>query len=222
MTAEEPIPEIAFEEDILEEEIPEIPAEAISIEEPAPKTRSYDVREVYGEKGISRPLEELKEPEQSRSAFDSVESWSRNRPKKPTRVSGDIESAAGGSGPVSVFRVHQCRAQSVHGTKHRPRGYGWQVKLKAQTADGGRSSIIDMRSSGRSAAAEWVQLSASDNNLGGVLRAVKEMVQSHIEEEQQDKAINDFKRESMILSTLDRDPDHLRLFLRSDEGLFIS
>lgn len=44
---------------------------------------------------------------------------------------------------------------------------------------------------------------ASDNNLGGVLRAVKEMVQSHIEEEQQEKAINDFKRESMILSTLD-------------------
>lgn len=44
---------------------------------------------------------------------------------------------------------------------------------------------------------------ASDNNLGGVLRAVKEMVQAHIEEEQQDKAINDFRRESMILSTLD-------------------
>ena len=44
---------------------------------------------------------------------------------------------------------------------------------------------------------------ASDNNLGGVLRAVKEMVQSHIEEEQQEKAIKDFKRESMILSTLD-------------------
>lgn len=44
---------------------------------------------------------------------------------------------------------------------------------------------------------------ASDQNLGGVLRAVKEMVQSYIEEEQQDKAINDFKRESMILSTLD-------------------
>lgn len=44
---------------------------------------------------------------------------------------------------------------------------------------------------------------ASDNNLGGVLRAVKEMVQSYIEETQQDKAINDFKRESMILSTLD-------------------
>lgn len=44
---------------------------------------------------------------------------------------------------------------------------------------------------------------ASDQNLGGVLRAVKEMVQSYIEDEQQEKAINDFRRESMILSTLD-------------------
>lgn len=44
---------------------------------------------------------------------------------------------------------------------------------------------------------------ACDRNLGGVQRAVKEMVQSHIEEEQQEKAVEDFKRESMILSTLD-------------------
>jgi len=44
---------------------------------------------------------------------------------------------------------------------------------------------------------------ATDRNLGGVTRAVKEMVQSHIEEEQQAKAIDDFKRESTILSSLD-------------------
>ncbi len=44
---------------------------------------------------------------------------------------------------------------------------------------------------------------ANDRNLGGVLRAVKEMVQSYIESEQQDKAISDFKRESMLLTSLD-------------------
>jgi serine/threonine protein kinase len=44
---------------------------------------------------------------------------------------------------------------------------------------------------------------ALDRNLGGVERAVKEMIQSSIEEEQQKKAIEDFKRESMILTTLD-------------------
>lgn len=44
---------------------------------------------------------------------------------------------------------------------------------------------------------------ANDLNLGSVKRAVKEMVQSHIEEAQQTKAIDDFKRESVILSQLD-------------------
>lgn len=44
---------------------------------------------------------------------------------------------------------------------------------------------------------------AQDRNLGGIERAVKEMIQSTIEEEQQRKAIEDFKRESTILSTLD-------------------
>jgi serine/threonine-protein kinase len=44
---------------------------------------------------------------------------------------------------------------------------------------------------------------AQDQNLGGVERAVKEMIQSSIEEETQKKAVEDFRRESMILSTLD-------------------
>ncbi|MCO6510701.1 MAG: protein kinase [Aridibacter famidurans] len=44
---------------------------------------------------------------------------------------------------------------------------------------------------------------ASDKNLGGVLRAVKEMVQSYIEEDQQEKAVQDFKRESMLLTSLE-------------------
>jgi serine/threonine-protein kinase len=44
---------------------------------------------------------------------------------------------------------------------------------------------------------------ASDKNLGGVLRAVKEMVQSYIEETQQEKAVADFKRESMLLTSLE-------------------
>jgi len=63
---------------------------------------------------------------------------------------------------------------------------------------------------------------ASDNNLGGVLRAVKEMVQTHIEENQQEKAINDFKRESMILSSLDHVsiPTIYDYFYEEDEGRF--
>ena len=63
---------------------------------------------------------------------------------------------------------------------------------------------------------------ASDKNLGGVLRAVKEMVQSYIEGEQQEKAINDFKRESVLLSTLDHPaiPTIYDYFFEEQEGRF--
>ncbi|MBP9110278.1 MAG: protein kinase [Pyrinomonadaceae bacterium] len=63
---------------------------------------------------------------------------------------------------------------------------------------------------------------AFDQNLGGVERAVKEMVQSSIEEEQQTKAIDDFKRESTILSTLDHPaiPTIYDYFFDDGEGRF--
>lgn len=63
---------------------------------------------------------------------------------------------------------------------------------------------------------------ACDQNLGGVERAVKEMVQSSIEEEQQNKAIDDFKRESTILSTLDHPsiPTIYDFFFDDMEGRF--
>ncbi len=61
-----------------------------------------------------------------------------------------------------------------------------------------------------------------DQNLGGVERAVKEMVQSNIEEEQHVKAIEDFKRESTILSTLDHPsiPTIFDYFFDESEGRF--
>jgi serine/threonine-protein kinase len=63
---------------------------------------------------------------------------------------------------------------------------------------------------------------AEDQNLGGVERAVKEMVQSSIEEEQQRKAIEDFRRESMILSSLDHPsiPTIYDYFFDESQGRF--
>jgi len=63
---------------------------------------------------------------------------------------------------------------------------------------------------------------ANDRNLGGVLRAVKEMVQSYIESEQQDKAISDFKRESLLLTSLDHPaiPTIFDYFFDEKEGRF--
>ena len=63
---------------------------------------------------------------------------------------------------------------------------------------------------------------ATDKNLGGILRAVKEMVQSYIEEQQQDKAVSDFKRESMLLTSLDHPsiPTIYDYFYDEKEGRF--
>jgi serine/threonine-protein kinase len=44
---------------------------------------------------------------------------------------------------------------------------------------------------------------AKDRNLGGAPRAVKEMLQSHLDEAQQIKAVEDFKRESLLLTSLE-------------------
>jgi serine/threonine-protein kinase len=44
---------------------------------------------------------------------------------------------------------------------------------------------------------------AKDRNLGDAPRAVKEMIESHIDEAQHEKAIGDFKRESMLLTSLE-------------------
>jgi tRNA A-37 threonylcarbamoyl transferase component Bud32 len=44
---------------------------------------------------------------------------------------------------------------------------------------------------------------AKDRNLGDAPRAVKEMIQSHIDEAQHEKAIADFKRESLLLTSLE-------------------
>jgi serine/threonine protein kinase len=63
---------------------------------------------------------------------------------------------------------------------------------------------------------------ATDRNLGGVMRAVKEMVQSYIEEEQQEKAVQDFKRESLLLTSLEHPaiPTIFDYFFDETEGRF--
>jgi len=44
---------------------------------------------------------------------------------------------------------------------------------------------------------------AKDKNLGDAPRAVKEMIQTHLDESQQEKAVADFRRESMLLASLE-------------------
>lgn len=213
-TAEEEIPSIAGESDP-EPEIEEPSAELPGI---------FDERPFDKEQGISKPPGELEESEQPRSMFDSVRIM---EPKPQDDVDARIQ---GSSGPIPEAPVPAVLSEI---TSAEPKPYtepnigqgdtdgkrGAKLKpLSEGTVLNGRYEIVRKIGGGGMGA---VYL-ASDNNLGGVLRAVKEMVQSHIEEEQQEKAINDFKRESMILSTLDHAsiPTIYDYFYDADEGRF--
>lgn len=63
---------------------------------------------------------------------------------------------------------------------------------------------------------------AKDRNLGDAPRAVKEMIQSQMDEAQQEKAINDFKRESLLLTSLEHNsiPTIYDYFFDDDGGRF--
>ncbi|HYE65655.1 MAG TPA: FHA domain-containing serine/threonine-protein kinase, partial [Pyrinomonadaceae bacterium] len=72
-------------------------------------------------------------------------------------------------------------------------------QLEAGTVLNGRYEIV-RRVGGGGMGAVYL---AKDRNLGDAPRAVKEMVESHIDEAQHEKAIGDFKRESMLLTQLE-------------------
>jgi serine/threonine-protein kinase len=193
-------------------------------EEPTPSGESAQ--------GISKPLVELEDAPPRPSMFDSVrimESEAGNadsidtmipgrnmfvpesRPTTPPVVTPIVENTPASTPPQQPSaRIGTTDTDGRKGVKLKP--------LPEGTVLNGRYEIVRKIGGGGMGA---VYL-ASDNNLGGVLRAVKEMVQAHIEEEQQEKAINDFKRESMILSTLDHPsiPTIYDYFFDAGEGRF--
>ncbi len=186
----------------------------------------YEERSVYTDESISRPSQELEQsdPHASRSIFDSVRIMEPKRQDDvDTRIQGLSDPTPEAPMPALLAETSNVEPKPYTEPNMGVGGDtdGKRSKLKPLTEGtilNGRYEIVRKIGGGGMGA---VYL-ASDNNLGGVLRAVKEMVQSHIEEEQQDKAINDFKRESMILSTL----DHLSIptiydyFYEADEGRF--
>lgn len=180
---------------------------------------------------IVKPADELEPPPPPTPTFDSVRIM-ENKPagsqdNVPTRIrSGQLEPSAppneypaaeppaaertGGPKPYTSPSIGVGDTDGKRAAKLKPLAEGAILN--------GRYEIVRKIGGGGMGA---VYL-ASDNNLGGVLRAVKEMVQAHIEEEQQDKAIRDFKRESMILSTLDHPsiPTIFDYFFDASEGRF--
>jgi serine/threonine-protein kinase len=173
------------------------------IAKPASSGDLYSEITPFPDEGISRPNEALDAPAaaQPPSIFDSVRIMDSDPASSQAAPAGSAPAAAeapaepasaeDGAKSFTTPNIGGVDTDGKRSTKLKP--------LDEGTILNNRYEIVRKIGGGGMGA---VYL-ASDNNLGGVLRAVKEMVQTHIEEEQQDKAINDFKRESMILSTLD-------------------
>lgn len=185
----------------------------------------FDERPADQDLGISKPLGEFEhsDPHASRSMFDSVRIMEPKADDIDTRIQYTPDPLPLASEPAVLSETVSPEPKAYTEPNLSTGGDtdGKRSKLKPLTEGtilNGRYEIVRKIGGGGMGA---VYL-ASDNNLGGVLRAVKEMVQSHIEEEQQDKAINDFKRESMILSTLDHPsiPTIYDYFYDADEGRF--
>lgn len=162
------------------------------VQEPA--QRSTDAQDIPE---ISKPDQILEVPDQqpSSSTFDSVRIIDDRFTPTGTREPDKQQPAA-----VDSERISKSHTASGMGLVDTDGRRSAKLKpLEEGTVLNGRYEIVRKIGGGGMGA---VYL-ASDNNLGGVLRAVKEMVQAHIEEEQQAKAIEDFRRESVILSQLD-------------------
>jgi eukaryotic-like serine/threonine-protein kinase len=224
-TAESEAVDIPEEVEVEAEEIVEPEAvELEPIDAPRETGSIFDERPVNSEQSISRPLQDLEDADAPKSVFDSVRIM-ENKPQDDVDTRIQMSGVSAPDIPVPAI-LSEAPAPE-------PKAYT-EPSIGAVDTDGKRGSKLKPLSEGTILNGRYeivrkiggggmgaVYL-ASDNNLGGVLRAVKEMVQSHIEEEQQEKAINDFKRESMILSTLDHAsiPTIYDYFYDADEGRF--
>jgi tRNA A-37 threonylcarbamoyl transferase component Bud32/predicted nucleic acid-binding Zn ribbon protein len=103
-------------------------------------------------------------------------------PAERRRQTDDVR-APGGTAPRTGFSGSRAPTQ----------------QLEMGTLLNGRYEIVRRIGGGGMGAVYY----AKDKNLGDAPRAVKEMMQSNIDEAQQEKAIADFRRESMLLASLE-------------------
>jgi len=125
--------------------------------------------------------------------------------------SGSLETTVVGqetgeaSTPISSNSLGGSFTDSVHPPSSTPKesttgGKRPTVKqLSSTTVLNGRYEIV-RRIGGGGMGAVYL---AKDRNLGDAPRAVKEMVESHLDPAQHEKAIGDFKRESLLLTSLE-------------------
>src|SRR5918996_1042995 len=133
-----------------------------------------------------------------------------------------ISSASLGGSFTDSIRIPETNVQGTSATSHQEGttgGHQPTVKqLPSNTVLNGRYEIV-RRIGGGGMGAVYL---AKDRNLGDAPRAVKEMVESHLDPTQHEKAIGDFKRESLLLTSLEHSsiPTIYDYFYDEEKGRF--
>jgi serine/threonine protein kinase len=120
------------------------------------------------------------------STWREEELITTSKPTDRSRGTGEIVESA-------EFSSKTSRADSIPDKRPKPKALAGGKVLN------GRYEIV-RRIGGGGMGAVYL---AKDRNLGEALRAVKEMIESHIDDAQHEKAIADFKRESLLLTELE-------------------
>ena len=123
---------------------------------------------------------------QLEKTFAPAEARAASAQAAPARDTGEMRRSGEG---IS----HTQRAGSTGGRK------SGSKQLEPGSLLNGRYEIV-RRIGGGGMGAVYL---AKDQHLGGAPRADKEMVESHIDDSQHEKAINDFRRESLLLTSLE-------------------
>ena len=168
-------------------------------------------------KTLSTTLEENPEPKKSKSPFQDMatpidhtlvatdfpeeteqpEELEEHEPEEPRESSQPISAVAPESSFTdSVSIVGNTVTHHTGTTGGRKPGV---KQLETGTVLNSRYEIV-RRIGGGGMGAVYL---AKDRNLGDAPRAVKEMVESHLDPTQHEKAIGDFKRESLLLTSLE-------------------
>jgi serine/threonine-protein kinase len=175
----------------LGDEVEVRPAEAAAMAETLePAVDDQEALSTLEQPVYQPPVEATPEPPAAEPASDAnqVVTGEASAPIASSSAGGFTDNVrAGGTGSAP-------RREGTTGG-HRP-----AVKqLAANTVLNGRYEIV-RRIGGGGMGAVYL---AKDRNLGDAPRAVKEMVESHLDANQHEKAIGDFKRESLLLTSLE-------------------
>jgi len=139
------------------------------------------------------------DPQPPMYASAAPEEVSEVVPSSPGEESDEFQNSLGsslGGSSTDEVPLHTSKAEKTGTTG----GHTPTVKqLEPETVLNGRYEIV-RRIGGGGMGAVYL---AKDRNLGDAPRAVKEMVEAHLDPLQHEKAIGDFKRESLLLTSLE-------------------